>query len=49
MRSKIQLKKVTIAWLLRFEIYDEQRHCKQIGKFKEKKVVHRRKNCSTLS
>ncbi|MBN1218916.1 MAG: DinB family protein [Anaerolineae bacterium] len=41
--------KVTIAWLLQFEIYDEQRHCKQIRRFGEKKAAHRRGNCQTLS
>ncbi len=30
--------RVTIVWLLQFEIYDEQRHCRQIRKFGEKRV-----------
>lgn len=30
-------RRVTIAWFLRFEIYDERRHCKQIEKFAEKR------------
>jgi hypothetical protein len=36
-------RRVTIAWFLRFEIYDERRHCKQIEKFAEKKRGRRLK------